>query len=247
MLTSYAVAASALLLRVASTADVFAHMMVQNTYAYDISQWKTDMAAAQQIGIDGFALNWIPPDCEYGLDWTADRIDDAYAAAEQMGFSLIHSFDMSYSSCTIFWNQTYMQDVLEKNAGSSAQYRWNNDILVSTYGGDQVSEYGNEFFEGLKSNMASSNNAIVLAPALTTFSMGAQTDPSGSASDMVSQYSSVDGFLNWQAWPLNTDQNITVTPDQAFQSALKSAGRSGPYIMGESTLHLHPKPEESGA
>lgn len=230
---SAAAAASALLLRVASATDVFAHFMVQNAYAYDVDQWKTDIASAQQIGIDGFALNWIPPNCQYGLDWTVDRIDDAFTAAESLNFKLFHSFDMSYSSCTTYWNQTYMQEVISKYSGSSAAYRWNSNMLVSTYGGDQVDQYGNEFFQGLKDNMKGSN-PISLAPALTEYSMGAQTDPTGSASSLMSDYTSIDGYLNWQAWPLNVNQNITVTPDQAFQSALKSNGRSGPYIMAVS-------------
>jgi len=232
-----AAVASALVLRVASATDVFAHFMVQNSYAYDVGQWKKDMASAQQVGIDGFALNWIPPDCQYGLGWSADRIDDAFTAAASMGFKLIHSFDMSYSSCSIYWNQTYMQDVIAKYASNPAAYRWNDKLLVSTYGGDQVDQYGNEFFQGLKDNMQSSN-PITLAPALTKYSMAAQTGAQSAASSLMSDYPSIDGYLNWQAWPLNCANNITTTPDQAFQSALKSNGRSGPYIMGKLTQRL---------
>ena len=81
--------------------------------------------------------------------------------------------------------------------------------------------------------MKASGNAITLSPALTTYSMGAQSDPTKMASKLVSDYSSIDGYFNWQAWPLNTDQNITAVPDNAFQTALKNAGRTGPYMMGE--------------
>lgn len=225
-------AASALAIRVASAADVLAHFMVQNAYAYDIDQWKTDMTAAQQVGIDGFALNWIPPDCQSHLGWTEDRIDDAFEAASDMGFKIVHSFDMSYSECNTYWNTSYMADVLTKNAGKSATYRWNSNILVTTYGGDQVDEYGNQFFQDLKDTMKARGNSISLSPALVGFSESAQDSPDTSASHMIDQYSSIDGFLNWQAWPL-TDSNITCTPDQAFQSALKKAGKTGPYIMGK--------------
>ncbi|KAK5133810.1 hypothetical protein LTR08_007240 [Meristemomyces frigidus] len=227
------IAAASALLRVASATDVMAHFMVQNAYAYDVDQWKTDIASAQQVGIDGFALNWIPPDCQAGLDWTVDAIDDAFTAAESMGFKLMHSFDMSYSTCDIYWNQTFMQDIISKYAGNSAAYRWNSNMLVSTYGGDQVEQYGNEFFQGLKDNMKDSN-PITLAPGLTTYSMGAQDNPTTEAASLITDYPSIDGYLNWQAWPLNVLANLTVTPDQAFQSALKSAGRSGPYIMAVS-------------
>lgn len=225
---------SALALQTTDAASVFAHFMVQNSYAYDVDQWKTDITAAQQIGIDGFALNLIPPNCNDDESWAIDRIDDAYTAAEDLGFQLMYSFDMSYTVCDIYWNQTFMQSMITKYAGSSATYRWNSNILVSTYGGDQVDQYGNEFFQGLKDNMKYWGNAITLSPALTTYSMQAQTDPTGAASSLISEYSSIDGYFNWQAWPLDTHQNITATPDDAFQTALKNAGKTGPYVMGKS-------------
>lgn len=232
MLALAVVLLAALGLRQVHATTVFAHFMVQNSYAYDIDQWKTDMAVASDIGIDGFALNWIPPDCQDNLDWMVDSIDDAFTAAQQVGFQLMFSFDMSYSSCNIYWNQTFMQHMISKYAGNSATYRWNSNILVSTYGGDFVAQYGNDFFQTLKNNMKSTN-AITLAPALTKYSMGAQTSPSQSAADLISDFPSIDGYLNWQAWPLDIHQNITLTADQALQSALKGAGKSGPYIMSE--------------
>lgn len=182
--------------QVASAATVMAHFMVANSYAYNVAQWETDIKAAQQIGIDGFALNWTPPDCSYpSLDWMADRIADAYTAAASMNFKMMLSFDMSYSSCTTYWNQTYMASVISEHAGSSAALRWNSNIVVSTFGGDTVEQYGNEFFAGLKS-MMKSTNAISLVPALTTFSDEAQASPSTAASSLVTDYPSIDGYLN---------------------------------------------------
>ncbi|RMY07578.1 hypothetical protein D0867_09307 [Hortaea werneckii] len=227
------IAAASAMLQAAHATDVFAHFMVQNAYAYDVDQWKKDMSAAQQMGIDGFAMNWIPPECQSGLSWVPDRIDDAFTAAEQMGFKLMHSFDMSYSECYIYWNQTYMADAISKYSGSSAAYRWNSNMLVSTYGGDQVDQYGNEFFQGLKDNMKG-YNPISLAPALTTYSLSAWDNPQSSASNLMSDYPSIDGYLNWQAWPLDSDTNMTTSSDEAFKSALKSNGKSGPYIMAVS-------------
>ncbi|KAK4498960.1 hypothetical protein PRZ48_009471 [Zasmidium cellare] len=225
---------SALALQTTHAATVFAHFMLMNSYAYDEGQWKTDIAAAQQVGIDGFALNWIPPNCQGDESWAVDRIDDAFHAAEDLGFKLMYSFDMSYTECDVYWNQTFMQDMIVKYAGSSATYRWNSNIVVSTYGGDQVDDqYGDMFFQGLKDRMKSSN-AITLVPALTTYSMAAQTDPSKAAKKLISEYPSIDGYFNWQAWPLDVDQNITASPDLAFQSALKNAGKTGPYMMAMS-------------
>lgn len=215
-----------------SAATVFAHFMMANSFAYNINQWEADMAAALQIGIDGFALNWTPPDCASNMDWTVSRIDDAFTAAQQTGFKLIHSFDMSWSDCNTYWNQTFMADMIDRHAGSSATYRWNSNILVSTYGGDMAPQYSNAFFQGLKDRMKSTNT-ITLAPALVSYSREAQTNPQSAASKLLSDYPSVDGFFNWQAWPLDTKSNVSATPDQVFSSTMKNAGRTGPYIMGK--------------
>ncbi|KAK4996489.1 hypothetical protein LTR28_000172, partial [Elasticomyces elasticus] len=189
------------------------------------------MIAAQQIGVDGFALNWIPPDCvSPSLGWQVDAIDDAFTAAAAQGFKLMYSFDMSWSTCITYWNQTFMADMITKYAGNPATYRWNGNILVSTYGGDAVDRYGNGFLQGLKDALKYTN-AISLAPALTTYSMAAQTDPAKEAAALISDYPSIDGFLNWQAWPLDAHSNMTMSADDAFKSALKQAGKTGPYIM----------------
>lgn len=234
--TTLLFAVSACTLRIASAATVMAHFMVQNSYAYNMDQWRADIKAAKQVGIDGFALNWMPPDCTYGLAWQADRIDDAYLAAEEMGFKLMHSFDMSWSECDVYWNQTYMADMVMRSAGSSATYRWNSNILVSTYGGDTVEQYGNEFFHGLKSLLRDSGNPISFAPALTSYSHHAQESPQDASYELLNEYPTLDGYMNWQAWPLDNEQNTTCTADQAFQGALKDAGKTGPYIMGKSKL-----------
>lgn len=230
---------TALTWRTASAATVMAHFMVMNSYAYNVDMWKKDITAAQQVGIDGFALNWTPPNCQADESWAIDRIDDAFTAAEDLGFKLMYSFDMSWTDCNEYWNTTFMQTMITKYAGSSATYRWNSNILVSTYGGDQVKQYGNKFFQTLKDNMKYWNNAITFAPALTTYSMAGYNNAKSAASKLISEYPSIDGYFNWQAWPLNVDANITATPDQTFQSALKNAGKTGPYIMGESGKGYH--------
>ncbi|GAB7351942.1 hypothetical protein MBLNU459_g2478t1 [Dothideomycetes sp. NU459] len=211
--------------------SVMAHFMVSESYAFTVAQWKIDMAAAQQIGIDGFALNWIPPDCSSpSLEWQVSRIDDAFTAAESVGFKLMFSFDMSYTVCNTYWNQTFMQSMITKHAASSATYRWNTNILVSTYGGDTVTQYGNAFFQGLKDNLKASGNAISLVPALTSYSTAAYYTPKTSAAKLIADYPSIDGYFNWQAWPL-TNANMTTTADASFKSALTKAGKTGPYMM----------------
>lgn len=229
-------ALAAISLRAVAAADVFAHFMVQNSYAYDHQQWKDDMLSAKSIGIDAFAMNWMPPDCQSGLGWQLDRIDDAYKAAEEIDFKIVHSFDMSWSDCQDggYWNTTYMADAIQKHAGSKATYRWNSNILVTTFGGERVKQYGNLFFADLKAKMKFSGNSISFTPALNEYSEKAQKDPVGTAFQMLGDFLTMDGFFNWQAWPMHSDENNTVTADEAFMSAMKKSGKSGPYIMAVS-------------
>lgn len=181
----------------AAAGSVFAHFMLDNSFAYTVNQWKKDMASAQQIGIDGFSLNWIPPDCSYpSRAWQVDRIDDAYTAAESMGFKLMFSFDMSYSTCNTYWNTTFMQTMITKYSSSSSSMRWNTNVLVSTYGGDTVDEYGNEFFQSLKDGCKSVGVSISLTPALTSFSEAAQYTPATAAGNLIAEYPSIDGYFN---------------------------------------------------
>ena len=233
----------------ASAVDVFAHFMVSNSYGYDVAQWKTDMRAARQVGIDGFSMNWSPPNCDASnnLDWMVDRIRDAYQAAEDMGFKMYHSFDMDNSECDTFFTTSYMQDIIAEHAGNSAAYRWNSNLLVTTFGGDTVDAYGNGFFQNLKNTMKSSSNAISLAPALTSYSYRAQDDPSAASSSLISDYPSLDGYKNWQAWPLDRKANMTTTADAAFASALASAGKTGPYIMTISPWQFKDWPAVGGS
>jgi len=235
-LTLAVTALAAISVRTAAATDVFAHFMVQNSWAYNQAQWKADMQSAKSIGIDAFAMNWMPPDCQSGLSWQESRIDDAYKAAEEVGFKIVHSFDMSWTECNNggYWNTTYMADVLQKHASSKATYRWNSNMLVTTYGGDRVKQYGNLFFADLKLKMKLSGNSISLTPALTSYAEKAQKDPDNSAAQMIRDFSTTDGYFNWQAWPMSDNINNTCTPDEAFQGAMKKAGKTGPYIMAVS-------------
>ncbi|KAK5713814.1 hypothetical protein LTR17_017440 [Elasticomyces elasticus] len=155
------------------------------------------------------ALNWAPPDCSQSpsSDWYVNRIDDAFTTLAANNFKLVHSFDMSYtaSACSIGWNTTFMASMISRYATNSAAYLWDNDLLVSTYAGEG---YGNDFFLELKSVLNSEGLPITLSPALTTYSVTAQTqDPTSTFNGMLTDYSALDGFLNsvspWQFKDLN--------------------------------------------
>ncbi|CUA78426.1 hypothetical protein RSOLAG22IIIB_13134 [Rhizoctonia solani] len=205
----------ALLLKGVSAASVFAHFMAQNSYSYSQGDWLNDINTAAGIGIDGFALNLA------GFDWEADRIDKAYAAANQKGsFSFFYSFDMGYS----VWDVSKMTTQITAHASSPRTYKWNGKVLVSTYGG---SDRGDAFWNQLKSSCANAGVQIAFAPAFTDY-----RNPDG-ASGLVNTFSSIDGFFNWWSWPEDNGQLLTTASDLAFKNAIKQS-RTGPYIMSVS-------------
>jgi hypothetical protein len=107
------------------TAKVFAHYMVGNTYGQTTTKWTTDITAAKNVGIDGFALN-IGTD-----DYTDAQLALAYEVAETVGFDLFISFDMQASS----WDATTVSGYINLYKNSSAQFKVNDLPFVSTFEG----------------------------------------------------------------------------------------------------------------
>ncbi|OSX66490.1 glycoside hydrolase family 71 protein [Postia placenta MAD-698-R-SB12] len=203
-----AIAMGAACLRAAHAADVFAHFMVQNSYSYEQSDWENDITTAAGIGIDGFAY-----------DYEVGQLVTAFSVAEQLGFKLFFSFDMSYS-----WSSDDMVALVQNYSTSSASYKWNGDILVSTYSGET---YGESFWADFKSTLAGEGITISLAPAFTSY-----RDPDD-ADSLMSNFTSINGFFNWWSWPADVDANLTTATDLAYQAIVKS-DRTGPYIMAVS-------------
>ncbi|KAK0467234.1 glycoside hydrolase family 71 protein [Desarmillaria tabescens] len=161
------------------------------------NDWANDIATAQSIGIDGFALNVASPS-----DYEPDRIENAYAAAEAAGFKLFYSFDMV--SVSGAWSSDTIAAQIEKYATSSSTFLWNNAVLVSTCAGQ---DNGNDFWASVKSTLSGQGIDISFAPALTSY-----RDPS-QAETMLSTFTSVDGFTNWWSWPNDVNETLTVDTD----------------------------------
>ncbi len=90
---------------------------------YTISDWKTDMAQAQAIGIDGFALNCAPPRVD---SYTPKQLANAYEAAAQLNFSVFISFDFAY------WSTGDVAEITSFVANYSshpAQATWDGDDM----------------------------------------------------------------------------------------------------------------------
>ncbi|KAL1705914.1 glycoside hydrolase family 71 protein [Schizophyllum commune] len=201
--------------RTVSAQTVLAHFMAQESYSYSQDDWAKDISSAQSIGIDGFVLNVALSDYE------VDRIVDAFAAAEAAGFKLVYSFDFAGGH----WSQDEVVSLIAAHKDSDANYKWQDKILVSTYSG---SEQGNDFYQGVKDSLSGQGVEVTWAPAFVDYR------ETGKAQEVFSTFPAIDGFVNWWSWPADVNEELTTETDLAYQSAVKDAGRGGPFIMSVS-------------
>ncbi|KAI0541346.1 glycoside hydrolase family 71 protein [Xylaria digitata] len=103
--------------------SVYAHFIVGIVEKYTLDDWKTDIAQAQAIGIDGFALNCAPERVD---NYTPKQLANAYQAAEELDFKMFISFDFAY------WNAGDTEDIIE------IVRNYNDGAIVSTFVGDSM-------------------------------------------------------------------------------------------------------------
>lgn len=84
-----------------------------------------------------------------------------------------------------------MVNIVMNHSSSPSNFKWGDNLLVSTYSGES---YGEDFWAGFKSALLDQGVNITLAPAFTTY-----RDPSDTSS-LLSTFSSIDGFFNWWSW-----------------------------------------------
>jgi len=114
---------------------VFAHYMVCfATYGENIQGYQREIQEAQAAGLDGFVLNvgaWDNTQAYYRT-----RVALIYDAAEQMGtgFKLFFSVD--------FENATNVVNMVETYANRTSTFRYQNRIVLSSYGHNDVPSMG---------------------------------------------------------------------------------------------------------
>ncbi|KAG4035498.1 hypothetical protein MFRU_001g02670 [Monilinia fructicola] len=162
---------------------VFAHFMVGIVENYTLVDWKTDMAYAQEIGIDGFALNCASID-----SYTPTQLALAYQAASETGFHVFISFDFAY------WNNgntNNITDYMNKYASHPGQMQYNGGAIVSTFVGDSFN------WAPVK---AGTNHTLFAIPMMQ--------DPI----EATYQPTSFDGAFSWLAWPTDGGNSIIPGP-----------------------------------
>ncbi|TGO22814.1 hypothetical protein BPAE_0154g00250 [Botrytis paeoniae] len=202
--------------RATSPKYVFAHFMVGIVENYKLSDWKMDMAYAQEIGIDGFALNCASID-----SYTPTQLALAYQAAEETGFHVFISFDFAY------WNNgntNNITDYMNKYSSHPGQMQYNGGAMVSTFVGD--------YFDWAPVK-AATNHSIFAIPMMQ--------DPI-EASYLSTSF---DGAFSWLAWPTDGGNSIIPGPmstswDDKFLTYLKGKPYMAPVSPWFST-HFNSK------
>lgn len=192
---------------------LWAHHMVGNTRSYNKDKWAQDIQGAMDAGFDGFALNMGRD------DYQPRSVDYAYQAAQGKNFKLFFSFDMTSFPCGSTGDADRLADLTAKYAGNSAQAKYNNKVLVSSFAGENcqfgkgsVQDGWNYFREQVKKR----NIDIYFLPAHF-----AKTDTFGSSNWF-------DGVMNWNGqWP-SSNANPNLDSDNQYLSALGGRG----YMAG---------------
>lgn len=120
--------------QVAQAQAVFAHVIVGNNAAYQVSDWQADIRLASSKGIDAFALNIAPPLAGN----TLTQVGLAFQAAASTHFKLFFSFD--YLGSGVPWASNDIVTLLQQYAGSTNYYKYLGLPFVSTFEGPTNSD-----------------------------------------------------------------------------------------------------------
>ncbi|KAH6889657.1 glycoside hydrolase [Thelonectria olida] len=197
--------------RAATEKPVFAHYMVGNI---DDDHTRQDITDAQSLGINAFAINFD----QYAW-WSNQTVDRLFSNADDLGFKIFFSFDMSgsyFSSPDEY--ATYLEGYLSRDS----YYKYNGVNLVSTFGGESVT---NDQWSSLRDTVGD----ILIVPAFY------QSTPS---TPFFDKYSELDGLMNWNSWPQTNEGRVVVsdTDDKTYQQAAQTANKL--FMMGVSPLQF---------
>ncbi|KAF7189218.1 Glucan endo-1,3-alpha-glucosidase agn1 [Pseudocercospora fuligena] len=183
---------------------VVAHFMMSNCYYYTSTEWTSDIQAAQDAHIDGFALNVANnPDST-----TIQQIANAFTAANNMGFKLLFSFDYAGAGA---WPRNQVISYIQQYSSNAAYMQYKGKPLVTTFEGTQQA--------GDWANIKSQTGCFFIPDWASI----------GASSAATAGGSVADGLFSWEAWP-NGPNNMNTNGDNNYVSALNGK----PYMMAVS-------------
>lgn len=176
---------------------VFAHFMVGFTVSYGVGDWErgkhphlyiclselisyktTDMSLAKSKSIDAFALN-------LGSDsWQPGQISNAYSAAQNVGFKVFLSFDMTSFPCQGAGDVNVIRQYVHDYNGHPSQLQIDGKMFVTTFAGESCTFGTGDVNQGWLNAVKNDSPATHFVPAFFV-------DPGA-----VGGYSVLDGIFS---------------------------------------------------
>ena len=141
------------------------------------------MSLAKSKGIDGFALN-------FGADsWQPGQISNAYNAAQNVGFKVFLSFDMTSFPCQGAGDVNVIRSYVHDYSGHPAQLQIDGKMFVTTFAGEYCTFGTGDVNQGWL-------NAVKNDLPLTSFVPAFFVDPGS-----LGGYSALDGIFSVSPQP----------------------------------------------
>lgn len=186
---------------------VWAHLIVGNTYPYTYDDWVNDISLASANGIDGFVLN-------VGSDsWQPGRVADAYSAAQNNGFKMMLSFDMTALGCWSSGDASLIQTYAKNYINHPAAAQINGKSAVTTFSGQECTFGQSDANAGWAYALGGMLSQIYFMPSYNN-------DPTALAG------SNINAEVNWgSAWP-SAGSDIDTSRDEYFMGLLSPVSKS---------------------
>ncbi|KAL6837268.1 glycoside hydrolase family 71 protein [Trichoderma camerunense] len=184
---------------------VFAHYMVGTMTQAEAVQ---DVQDAKAVGFDAFALNTH----DITSSWALDALGYLFDAADQNGFKLFISFDMSWRAITPSQIPSFLRNYISR----PSYYTISGRPFVSTYDGGYIAN--SDWVSGFQQPLTSQGINPYFVPNFG--------DWSGWPNNFFSNYPVVDGAFSWEsAWPApgTTISNVSSSDDQNLLQQAQSA------------------------
>ncbi|KAF8685415.1 Glycoside Hydrolase [Rhizoctonia solani] len=190
---------------------VFAHVIVGNTYNYNIDKWKSDVLLASSKAIDAFTMN-VGRD-----DWQPARVKDAYNATQQVApnFKLSVSLDMTSLACaTVADGRNIINNFITPFKSHPNRYTYNGKMFLSTFAGQSCTFGQGSAPAGWKWLVNNAGTPLYFIPNV-------QIDD---ATQLSTTWSFIDGYKLWNAWPRSATDGNQWDDDAWWMSNVKGKG-----------------------
>lgn len=151
--------------------------------------------------------------------WSNNTVDRLFNNADDLGFGLFFSFDHAAGHLS---DPNQYADYLKKYTARKSYFKYNSKPLVSTFGGESVSDSQWSSFKKKVGDVLVVPGFYQATPSTTFFN----------------NHGSLDGVFNWNSWlPSSAGKAIVSTQDdKTFQTAARSASKL--FMMGISPVQF---------